>query len=75
VLRQPKKAVRNSYDLIVETNINENSATRRPTELQNLGEPLIPSAAGMVGSTINSEEVARRVVRAVERKDRVFEPD
>ncbi len=55
--------------MIVETNINENSVTRRPPELQNPGEPLIPSAAGMVGSTIKPEEVARRVVRAIERKD------
>jgi hypothetical protein len=55
--------------MIVETNINENSVTRRPTELQNPGEPVIPSAAGMVGSTIKPEEVARRVVRAIERKD------
>ena len=55
--------------MIVETNINENSVTRRPAELQNPGEPIIPSAAGMVGSTIKAEEVARRVVRAIERKD------
>ncbi|MBI3767265.1 MAG: SDR family NAD(P)-dependent oxidoreductase [Deltaproteobacteria bacterium] len=55
--------------MIVATNINENSVTRRPAELRNPGEPVIPSAAGMVGSTITPEEVARRVVRAIERKD------
>jgi NAD(P)-dependent dehydrogenase (short-subunit alcohol dehydrogenase family) len=55
--------------MIVETNINENSATRRPAELRNPGEPVIPPAASMVGSTIKPEEVAHRVVRAIERKD------
>ncbi len=55
--------------MIVATNINENSVTRRPAELRNPGEPVIPQAAGMVGSTIAPEEVARRVVRGIERKD------
>ncbi|HEY2386419.1 MAG TPA: SDR family NAD(P)-dependent oxidoreductase [Candidatus Binatia bacterium] len=55
--------------MIVATNINENSVTRRPTALRNPGEQLVPSAEGMVGSTITAEEAARRVVRAIERKD------
>ncbi len=55
--------------MIVATNINENSVTRRPAELRNPGEPVIPTAAGMVGSTIAPEEVARRVVRGIERND------
>ena len=55
--------------MIVATNINENSVTRRPAELRNPGEPLVPPAAAMVGSTIAPEEVARRVVRAIERRD------
>ena len=55
--------------MIVETNINENSVTRRPTELRNPGEQVVPTPAGMVGGTIKPEEVARRVVRAIERKD------
>ncbi len=55
--------------MIVATNINENSVTRRPAELRNPGEPVIPTAAGMVGSTIVPEEVARRVVRGIERND------
>jgi NAD(P)-dependent dehydrogenase (short-subunit alcohol dehydrogenase family) len=55
--------------MIVATNINENSVTRRPAVLRNPGEPVVPPAAGMVGSTITPEEVARRVVRAIERKD------
>ncbi len=55
--------------MIVETGINENSVTRRPAELRNAGEPVIPPAAAMLGSTIKADEVARRVVRAIERKD------
>jgi hypothetical protein len=69
-----KRAVRNSCDLIVEININENSVTRRPTELQNPGEPLLLSAAGMVGSTIKLEQ--REILkRRWTRQDRMFEPD
>jgi len=55
--------------MIVATNINENSVTRRPTTLRNPGEPVIPPAAAMVGSTITTEEAARRVVRGIERND------
>ena len=58
--------------MIVETDINQNSVRMRPPELKNPGpEPIVPSAdvAGMVGSVIKPEEVARRVVRAIERND------
>jgi NAD(P)-dependent dehydrogenase (short-subunit alcohol dehydrogenase family) len=55
--------------MIVETNINENSVTRRPAELRNPGDVVTPPPAGMVGGTIKPGEVARRVVRAIERKD------
>src|SRR5437763_9121405 len=55
--------------MIVATNINENSVTRRPADLRNPGEPVLPPAAEMAGTTIAAEEVARRVVRAIDRKD------
>jgi NAD(P)-dependent dehydrogenase (short-subunit alcohol dehydrogenase family) len=55
--------------MIVATNINENSVRNRPAELSNPGEPVVPPAEGMVGATIAPEEVARRVVRAIERRD------
>jgi short-subunit dehydrogenase len=56
--------------MIVATNINENSVRMRPAHLRNPGEePSVPSAAEMKGGTIAPEEVARRVVRAIERKD------
>jgi NAD(P)-dependent dehydrogenase (short-subunit alcohol dehydrogenase family) len=56
--------------MIVATNINENSVRLRPSTMRNAGEPpILPSAAEMKGSTIQPEEVARRVVRGIERKD------
>jgi NAD(P)-dependent dehydrogenase (short-subunit alcohol dehydrogenase family) len=55
--------------MVVETNINENSVRNRPATLRNTTTPIIPEAGQMVGSTIRPEEVARRVVRAIERKD------
>jgi NAD(P)-dependent dehydrogenase (short-subunit alcohol dehydrogenase family) len=56
--------------MIVATNINENSVRMRPPELRNEGEALpLPSAAEMKGGTITPEEVARRVVRGIDRKD------
>ena len=56
--------------MIVATGINENSVRMRPANLRNPGEePIVPSAAEMKGSTIAPEEVARRVVRGIERKD------
>jgi NAD(P)-dependent dehydrogenase (short-subunit alcohol dehydrogenase family) len=55
--------------MIVETDLNANSARLRPNELQNAGEPFIPSNAAMSGGVIAVEEVARRVARGIERGD------
>jgi NAD(P)-dependent dehydrogenase (short-subunit alcohol dehydrogenase family) len=55
--------------MIVRTNINENSVRRRPESLRNPGEPVVPPAEAMSGSVIEPEEVARRVLRAIERRD------
>lgn len=59
--------------MIVETKINENSLRMRPKELRNPDGTDIPQTGGdappLVGGTIQPEELARRVVRAVERKD------
>src|SRR5207245_6680271 len=56
--------------MIVATNINENSARMRPAELRNPAEDVIlPGAAEMKGGTVQPEDVARRVVRAIDRKD------
>src|SRR5207253_643213 len=56
--------------MIVQTNINENSVRNRPATLRNPGpEPVSPDAGLMAGSVIAPEEVARRVVRGIERRD------
>jgi len=59
--------------MIVETRINENSLRMRPRELRNPDGSDIPQTGGdapaLVGGTIQPEELARRVVRAVERRD------
>ena len=56
--------------MIVQTNINQNSIRNRPAPLRNPGEePLVPDAAAMAGSVIAPEEVARRVVRGIDRND------
>ncbi len=56
--------------MIVDTNINENSVLMRPKSLSNGGEEvIIPPAAEMKGGVIKPEEVARRVVRAIDRGD------
>jgi len=56
--------------MIVATGINENSVRMRPAHLRNPDEePIVPSAAEMKGGTIAPEEVARRVVHGIERKD------
>jgi len=56
--------------MIVATNINENSVRMRPAALRNDGEDIVlPPASEVKGGTIAPEEVARRVVRAVDRKD------
>jgi len=56
--------------MVVQTNINTNSVRNRPAALRNPGEALVvPDGATMAGSVIAPEEVARRVVRAIERND------
>ena len=56
--------------MIVQTNINQNSVRNRPEALRNPGgDPLVPDTATMAGSVIAPDEVARRVVRAIDRKD------
>jgi NAD(P)-dependent dehydrogenase (short-subunit alcohol dehydrogenase family) len=55
--------------MIVQTDINANSARNRPAALRNPGPDIVPDGSAMVGSVIQPEEVARRVVRAIERKD------
>jgi NAD(P)-dependent dehydrogenase (short-subunit alcohol dehydrogenase family) len=56
--------------MIVQTNINQNSVRNRPAPLRNPGaDPSFPDAGAMAGSVIPPEEVARRVVRGIERKD------
>jgi NAD(P)-dependent dehydrogenase (short-subunit alcohol dehydrogenase family) len=59
--------------MIVETKINDNSLRMRPAELRNPEGTDILQTGGdappLVGSTIQPEELARRVVRAVERRD------
>jgi NAD(P)-dependent dehydrogenase (short-subunit alcohol dehydrogenase family) len=59
--------------MIVETKINDNSLRMRPQALRNPAGTDIPQTGGdappLVGGTIQPEELARRVVRAVERRD------
>jgi len=58
--------------MIVDTAINQNSIRNRPKELRDASSPetVPPEATSqMVGSTIAPEEVARRVVRALDRRD------
>lgn len=56
--------------MIVDTRINENSVRLRPAGLRVPGaEPLVPPAEAMKGGVIAPEEVARRVVRGIERQD------
>jgi len=61
--------------MIVQTDINRNSVRNRPAALRNPGdarelpEPEAEVAGAMQGSVIGVDEVARRVVRAIERND------
>jgi NAD(P)-dependent dehydrogenase (short-subunit alcohol dehydrogenase family) len=59
--------------MIVETKINDNSLRMRPKELRNPeGTDILQfggDAPPLVGKTIQPEELARRVVRAIERRD------
>jgi NAD(P)-dependent dehydrogenase (short-subunit alcohol dehydrogenase family) len=55
--------------MIVDTQINENSVRMRPRELKNAEDLPVPPAGAMAGGTIAAPEVARRVVRGIERGD------
>jgi len=59
--------------MIVQTNINENSLRMRPAELRNPPGTDLPQTGGdappLVGGTVEPEELARRVVRAIERRE------
>ena len=61
--------------MIVQTDINRNSVRNRPAALRNPGdtpdlpEPQAEVAGAMQGGVIGVDEVARRVVRAIERND------
>lgn len=55
--------------MIVDTQINENSARMRPRDLRNAEDLPVPPASAMSGGTIPTAEVARRVVRGIERGD------
>jgi short-subunit dehydrogenase len=55
--------------MIVDTQINENSVRMRPRELKNAEDLPVPPASAMAGGTIAAPEVARRVVRGIERGD------
>jgi NAD(P)-dependent dehydrogenase (short-subunit alcohol dehydrogenase family) len=55
--------------MIVATGINQNSARLRPEELRNPGGDFVPADSAMVGGTIEADEVARRVLRGIERGD------
>ncbi len=57
--------------MIVQTDINQNSLRSRPAALRNPGDTglAVPAADAMAGGTISPEEVARRVLRGIERND------
>ena len=58
--------------MIVDTDINANSLRNRPAGLRNPDHTDAPptiEAGTMVGSVISADEVARRVVRAIDRRD------
>lgn len=55
--------------MIVDTNITVNSARRHPDAQPDQDAPAPTSAGPMKGSVISAEDVARRVVRGIERKD------
>lgn len=55
--------------MIVDTAINENTVRMRPDALRNAEEFAPPPASAMAGGVIAAPEVARRVVRGVDRGD------
>jgi NAD(P)-dependent dehydrogenase (short-subunit alcohol dehydrogenase family) len=54
--------------MVVDTKINENSVRLRPAHLRNAEEPSLAVPGLLVGSVRSAEEVARRVVRGIERR-------
>jgi hypothetical protein len=68
-------SVSGSLSMMVQTDLNRSSLRHRPIALRNPDHPVEPVDPGadiqgaMVGTVIAVEEVARRVVRAVERGD------
>ena len=54
--------------MIVATNITENSVRLRPEHLRPKSAPGAPPAGGLQGGTVSAEEVAARVVRAIDGK-------
>jgi NAD(P)-dependent dehydrogenase (short-subunit alcohol dehydrogenase family) len=55
--------------MIVETRIGENSMRLRPRELRTGREVVPPASAAMTGGVVAPQEVAKRVVRGIERGD------
>jgi len=57
--------------MIVDTSINQNTIRMRPPELRDAGNAaaIVPPAADIKGGVISPDEVARRVVRGVDRQD------
>ncbi len=55
--------------MVVDTQINENSVRMRPSDLRNAEDLPVPPASAMAGSVIAADEVARRVVRGIDRGD------
>ncbi len=55
--------------MIVDTAINENTARMRPQALRNAEDLTPPPASALAGGVIAPPEVARRVVRGIERGD------
>jgi NAD(P)-dependent dehydrogenase (short-subunit alcohol dehydrogenase family) len=55
--------------MIVSTNINENSVRMRPREMRNPRDAPVPDSSAMAGGVIAPEEVARRVLRGIRRRD------
>jgi NAD(P)-dependent dehydrogenase (short-subunit alcohol dehydrogenase family) len=54
--------------MVVDTNINENSVRMRPSGLRNEQEPPVVPSGALVGGVVSVDEVARRVVRGIERR-------
>ncbi len=53
--------------MVVDTKINENSVRLRPAHLRNAGDAPLAAPGLLVGSVRPADEVARRVVRGIER--------